>query len=80
MVADTAALIEKVATTPVRVVGVSIGSFIAQELMLARPDLVQSAVLMATRGREDPARWRPFGLIRHIRHIQQTPRNDKNPA
>lgn len=32
------------------------GSFIAQELMLARPDLVRSAVLMATRGRHDRAR------------------------
>lgn len=57
MVADTAALIEKVAGgEPVRLVGVSMGSFIAQELMLARPDLVRSAVLMATRGREDKAR------------------------
>ena len=32
------------------------GSFIAQELMLARPDLVHSAVLMATRGRQDRTR------------------------
>jgi len=53
MVADTAALIEKLDIGPVRVVAVSMGSFIAQELMLARPDLVDSAVLMATRGRND---------------------------
>jgi pimeloyl-ACP methyl ester carboxylesterase len=32
------------------------GAFIAQELMLARPALVRSAVLMATRGRHDRAR------------------------
>ena len=32
------------------------GSFIAQELMVARPDLVSQAVLMATRGRLDRAR------------------------
>ncbi|MGK2881066.1 MAG: alpha/beta fold hydrolase [Mycobacterium sp.] len=56
MVADTAALIEHLAHGPVRLVGVSMGSFIAQELMLAHPDLVRSAVLMATRGREDRAR------------------------
>ena len=32
------------------------GSFLAQELMLARPELVRSAVLMATRGRHDRTR------------------------
>ena len=32
------------------------GSFLAQELMVARPELVRAAVLMATRGREDRAR------------------------
>ncbi|MGB8407403.1 MAG: alpha/beta hydrolase [Mycobacterium sp.] len=56
VVADTAALIRKAADGPVRVVGVSMGSFIAQELMVANPELVSSAVLMATRGREDRAR------------------------
>lgn len=56
MVADTAALIESLGVAPVRIVAVSMGSFIAQELMLARPDLVKSAVLMATRGRHDRAR------------------------
>jgi pimeloyl-ACP methyl ester carboxylesterase len=56
MVADTAALIEKLDAAPARIVGVSMGSFIAQELMLARPELVRSAVLMATRGRHDRAR------------------------
>ncbi len=56
MVADTAALIEKLDAAPVRIVSVSMGSYIAQELMLARPELVRSAVLMATRGREDRIR------------------------
>ncbi len=56
MVADTAALIESLGAGPVRVVAVSMGSFIAQELMVARPDLVSQAVLMATRGRLDRAR------------------------
>ena len=56
MVADTAALIEKLDAAPVRIVSVSMGSYIAQELMLARPELVSRAVLMATRGRQDRTR------------------------
>ena len=56
MVADTAALIEKLDAAPVRIVAASMGSFIAQELMLARPELVRAAVLMATRGRDDRTR------------------------
>jgi O-succinylbenzoate synthase len=56
MVADTAALIESLGVGPVRIVGVSMGSYIAQELLVARPDLVSQAVLMATRGRLDRAR------------------------
>ncbi|MFI5510321.1 alpha/beta fold hydrolase [Mycobacterium sp. NPDC051804] len=56
MVADTAKLIEKLDVAPVRVVATSMGSFIAQELMLARPELISQAALMATRGRHDRAR------------------------
>ncbi|OBJ48391.1 alpha/beta fold hydrolase [Mycobacterium sp. 1423905.2] len=56
MVNDTAALIEALDIAPARVVGVSMGSFIAQELMVVRPELVSSAVLMATRGRLDRSR------------------------
>lgn len=56
MVADTAELIESLDLAPVRLVTVSMGSFIAQELMLARPELVRQAALMATRGRHDRAR------------------------
>jgi pimeloyl-ACP methyl ester carboxylesterase len=56
MVADTAGLIEKLNLAPVHIVAVSMGAFIAQELMMARPELVWSAVLMATRGRHDRTR------------------------
>lgn len=56
MVADTAALIESLGAGPARIVGVSMGSYIAQELMVVRPELVSAAVLMATRGRLDAAR------------------------
>jgi pimeloyl-ACP methyl ester carboxylesterase len=56
MVSDTAALIESLGATPARIVAVSMGAFIAQELMVARPDLVSKAVLMATRGRLDRVR------------------------
>jgi pimeloyl-ACP methyl ester carboxylesterase len=56
MVADTAALIEKLDVAPVHIMAVSMGAFIAQELMVARPELVRSGVLMATRGRHDRTR------------------------
>jgi pimeloyl-ACP methyl ester carboxylesterase len=56
MVGDVAALIERLDAGPVRIVSVSMGSFVAQELMVARPELVSAAVLMATRGREDRTR------------------------
>ena len=56
MVADAAALIEKLDAAPARIVAASMGAYIAQELMLARPELVSSAVLMATRGRADSTR------------------------
>jgi pimeloyl-ACP methyl ester carboxylesterase len=56
MVADTAELIEALELAPVRVVAMSMGSYIAQELMLARPELVSQAVLMATRARHDRTR------------------------
>lgn len=45
---DTAELIEAVCEPPVAVVGLSMGSLIAQELCLDRPDLVRCAVLMGT--------------------------------
>jgi pimeloyl-ACP methyl ester carboxylesterase len=53
MAEDAAALLEHLAIDRCRVAGYSLGSLIAQELALARPDLVQSAVLMSTMGRQD---------------------------
>ncbi|MBO4258604.1 alpha/beta fold hydrolase [Streptomyces griseorubiginosus] len=53
MVGDVAGLIERLDLGPCAVVGTSMGAFVAQELALARPDLVGRAVLMATRGRTD---------------------------
>lgn len=54
MVADTAALIEYLGVGPALVVGTSLGAKIAQELALARPDLVRAVALLATYGRMTP--------------------------
>ncbi|MGW0393349.1 alpha/beta fold hydrolase [Streptomyces sp. NPDC003042] len=56
LVADTAALIEELRLGPCLVAGTSMGAYIAQELALARPELVDRMVLMATRGRADAVR------------------------
>ncbi|CAM5422615.1 alpha/beta fold hydrolase [Streptomyces avidinii] len=56
MTADTIGLIEALDIGPCRIVGTSMGAMIAQELALARPELVRCAVLMATRARSDAAR------------------------
>ncbi|MGA4846194.1 alpha/beta fold hydrolase [Streptomyces sp. G5(2025)] len=56
LVADTAALIEGLRIGPCLVAGISMGSHIAQELALTRPDLVDRMVLMATRARPDVLR------------------------
>ncbi|GAA2661222.1 MULTISPECIES: alpha/beta fold hydrolase [Actinosynnema] len=53
LVGDVAALVERLGG-PARVVGTSLGARVAQELALARPDLVRSLVLLATAGRADP--------------------------
>ncbi|MDX3663270.1 alpha/beta fold hydrolase [Streptomyces sp. ID05-26A] len=53
MVADTAALIEHLGG-PAHVIGTSLGARITQELALAHPSLVRSAVMMATAGRPEP--------------------------
>ncbi|MEV6325784.1 alpha/beta hydrolase [Nocardia sp. NPDC051787] len=53
LVADTAALIEFLGEGPALVVGTSMGARVAQELALARPDLVRKAVFMAGHGRLD---------------------------
>jgi thioesterase CepJ len=51
LVADVAALIGHLGVAPCRVVGTSMGSYIAQELALAHPDLLDAVVLMAACGR-----------------------------
>ncbi|MFE3189050.1 alpha/beta fold hydrolase [Nocardia sp. NPDC059240] len=53
LVRDTAALIEFLGEGPALVVGQSMGSRVAQELALARPDLVRKAVFMAGHARLD---------------------------
>ncbi|MGW0771724.1 alpha/beta fold hydrolase [Streptomyces sp. NPDC002676] len=56
MVEDAARLIEALGLAPCRVVGVSLGAIVAQELALRRPGLLRQAVFMATRGRTDAMR------------------------
>lgn len=51
LVADVAALIDHLGAKPCRVVGTSMGSYIAQELALAHPELLEAVVLMAACGR-----------------------------
>ncbi|BDU04297.1 hydrolase [Nocardia cyriacigeorgica] len=53
LVADTAGLIELLDEGPALVVGTSMGARVAQELALARPDLVRKAVFLAGHGRLD---------------------------
>lgn len=55
---DLAALLDRLATGPAVVMGISIGGMIAQGLAAARPDLVEGLVLMDTGHRiGDPAAW-----------------------
>lgn len=56
MVADTVGLIEALDLGPCHLVGTSLGALIAQEVAAGRPELVRSAVLIATRARSDLAR------------------------
>jgi pimeloyl-ACP methyl ester carboxylesterase len=56
LVADTAGLIEALDTGPCRLVGTSMGAFVATELAVSRPDLVTCCVLMAMRARADAMR------------------------
>ncbi|MFQ6398909.1 alpha/beta fold hydrolase [Nocardia sp. KC 131] len=53
LAADTAGLIELLDEGPALVVGTSMGARVAQELALARPELVRKAAFMAGHGRLD---------------------------
>ncbi|WP_204012892.1 alpha/beta fold hydrolase [Virgisporangium aurantiacum] len=56
LVGDTIGLIEFLDLAPCRIAAVSLGAVVAQELGVARPDLVRGLALMGTRGRNDAAR------------------------
>jgi pimeloyl-ACP methyl ester carboxylesterase len=56
MVADTKGLIEALDAAPCRIVGVSLGALIAQELAIGWPHLVRCAVSIATKARSDATR------------------------
>lgn len=56
MVEDVAGLIQKIGVGPCRILGFSLGGVVVQELLLAHPDLVTQAILMASRGRTDVLR------------------------
>ncbi|GAA2531303.1 alpha/beta fold hydrolase [Pilimelia columellifera] len=53
---DTAGLIEELGLGECRVVGTSMGAYVAQELALSHPHLVRQVVLMASRARTDTIR------------------------
>lgn len=53
LAADAAALLTHVAKEPAHVCGLSLGSVVAQELALARPELVRSLALHGTWGHSD---------------------------
>src|SRR5207237_6517203 len=57
MAADTAGLLEHLGGVPARVVGISLGGSVAQELARTRPDLVSAMVLWVSAGRS-PAFFR----------------------
>jgi len=56
LVADTAGLIEALGAGPCRLVGTSMGAYVATELATSRPDLVTCCVLLAMRARTDAMR------------------------
>ena len=56
LVADTEGLIEALDAGPCRLVGTSLGAYIATELAVKRPDLVTCCVVIAMRSRADVIR------------------------
>jgi pimeloyl-ACP methyl ester carboxylesterase len=59
LAADVAAWLDTIGVTTATVIGLSLGSAVAQELALARPDLVERLVLLAT--------WSSSATEHHIR-------------
>lgn len=69
MAEDYARLITSLALGACRVVGISMGSAIAQELALSHPDLVERLVLVATWARPDPYTTDVLRMIGRIRTL-----------
>ncbi|MCA1848153.1 MAG: alpha/beta hydrolase [Actinobacteria bacterium] len=63
LVADVVALLDHLNVRKAHVLGTSLGGFVAQELALERPDLVDRLVLVCTSyGREGPESMSPWAL------------------
>jgi 3-oxoadipate enol-lactonase len=63
LAADAVALLEHLRVKKVHVLGTSLGGFVAQELALLRPDLVDRLILVCTSyGREGPETMSPWAL------------------
>jgi pimeloyl-ACP methyl ester carboxylesterase len=71
---DAAALVEQVARGPAHVAGLSLGSCVAQELALARPDLVRSLGLHGAWARSDA--W----FLRMVETMETSLRHGGLPA
>ncbi|MEV0126111.1 alpha/beta fold hydrolase [Streptomyces sp. NPDC050703] len=67
LVADTRGLIERLGLGPCHLVGTSLGAMIAQELALSAPELVRSAVLIASKARSDAFRRAQSAADRALR-------------
>jgi 3-oxoadipate enol-lactonase len=74
LASDAAAVIDALGTGPAHVVGYSLGGAAAQELAIARPDLVRSLVLMSTWARSDG--WFK-GQMRNWQSIRRDHRDDE---
>jgi pimeloyl-ACP methyl ester carboxylesterase len=73
MADDYGRLIDELGLGRCRVVGISMGGAIAQELALRRPDLVERLVLVATWAAGDPYALQVLGLIDAVRQAVDEP-------
>jgi pimeloyl-ACP methyl ester carboxylesterase len=75
MAADLAGLIEHVASHPVALIGYSMGALVAQEVALARAELLRGLLLLGTLGRKDAMRRALFDASAEtLRSGQRLPR------